>query len=48
MDEKITYSKFLQIANLGDRSRSQDLYEEYLLSRFDDVNMFLANFRGEG
>ena len=46
--EKVSYSRFLQIANLEDRPRSQDPYSEYQMSAYDDVGMFLTNFRGEG
>lgn len=46
--EKVSYSRFLQIAGLEDRPRSRDLYSEYEMSAYDDVGMFLANFRDEG
>jgi hypothetical protein len=46
--DKLTYPQFLRETAKEDRPRTRDLYEQYLMSPFDDVCMFLANFRGEG
>lgn len=45
---KVTYPRFLAIAGVEDRPRSEELYEWYLASQFDDVAMLLADFRGGG
>lgn len=46
--DKLTYPQFLKELAKEDRPRNRDLYEEYLMSQFDDLRVFLANFRGEG
>lgn len=46
--EKAPYSVFVRRAGSGNAGRDQDLYQKYLLSPYEDIGMFLANFRGEG